>query len=77
MKQHTETSVSFALYSGTKRLVSVNICSVEGNSAGSFRNKGKMNAYYFLEDKTAVLGERKAQLSLFFGRQISAAKFEE
>ena len=48
---------------GTKRLVSVNICLVEGNSAGifvskvytwNFRNENKMNAYYFRRDKTAV-----------------------
>ena len=37
--------------------------SVEGNSAGIFFSKvspGKMNAYYFRRDKTAVLGAIKA-----------------
>ena len=59
---------------GTKRLVAVNICSLEGNSAGIFdskvspgiqpvHNKGKMNTYYFLRDKTSVLGALKAQLT--------------
>ena len=57
---------------GTKRLVSVNICSVEGNSAdiffskvspGIFYNKGKIvKTYYFRRDKTAVLGAIRAQL---------------
>ena len=50
-------------YRGTKRLVSVNICSVEGKSAGIFVSKvspgifvikKKMNACYFRKDKTAV-----------------------
>ena len=65
---------------GTKRLVSVHICSVEGNSAGIFvskvspgifainMNQGKMNAYHFREDKTAVLGALKAQLPFSEGR---------
>ena len=48
---------------GTKRLVSVNIFSVEGNSAsifvskvsaGIFVNKGKMIAYCFLDDENAI-----------------------
>ena len=59
-----------------KRLVSVNICSVEGNSADifvqsvtwNFRNKGKMNAYYFRREKTAVLGAKKAQLPFSEGK---------
>ena len=62
---------------GTKRLVSVNICSVEGNSADIFVSKvspgilvvkEKMNAYYFREDKTAVLGAIKAQLPFSEGK---------
>ena len=61
---------------GTKRLVSVNICSVEGNSADilvskvsrNFRTKAKMNAYYFREDKTAVLGAIKGQLPFSEGK---------
>ena len=64
-------------YRGSKRLVSVNICSVEGNSAGVFVSKvppeicvteGKMNACYFREDKTAVLGAIKAQLPFSEGK---------
>ena len=56
---------------GTKRLVSVNICSVEGNSAGiflHFRSEGKMNACYFWEDETTVLGAIKAQLPFSEGK---------
>ena len=61
---------------GTKRLVSVNICSAEANSAGVFvskvspgilGNKGKMNAYCFRRDKTAGLGALKAQLAFSEG----------
>ena len=58
----------------TKQLVSVNICSVEGNSASIFvskvspRNKGKMNAYYFWRDKTAIVGAIKAQLPFSEGK---------
>ena len=61
----------------TKRLVSVNTCSVEGNSGGdfpkhsapwNFRNKEKMNAYYFWEDKTTVLGAIKGQLPFSDGK---------
>ena len=65
-------------YRGTKRLVSVNICSVEGNSAYIFvskvspgilaRRKKKINAYYFREDETAVLGAIKAQLPFSEGK---------
>ena len=62
---------------GTIRLVSVNICSVESNSAGIFDGKmspaifvvkEKRNAYYFREDKTAVLGAIKAQLPFSEGK---------
>ena len=63
---------------GTKWLVSLNLCSVEGNSAGifvrklivnwNFRNQGKMNIYYFRRDETAVLGTMKAQLSFSEGK---------
>ena len=68
---------SGGLIGGTKRPVSVNVCSVEGNSAGIFvckvftwyfRNKGKINAYYFRGDKTAVLGAIKAQLLFSEGK---------
>ena len=54
-----------------KWLLSVNVCSEEGNSAGTrvskmppgiFAHKGKMNAYYFRSGKTAILGAIKAQL---------------
>ena len=65
-------------FRGTKGLVSVNICSVEGNSAGILVRKvsagffckklGKMNAYYFRRDKTAVLGAVKAQLPFSEGK---------
>ena len=66
----------FSFFRGTKRLVSVNICSVEGNSAGifvsivhsNFRNKGKMNICYFRGDETAVLGAIKAQLPFSEGK---------
>ena len=60
------------------RLVSVNICSAEGYSAGIFvgkvspgifeLNKGKMNASYFRRDKTAVLGAVKPQLPFSEGK---------
>ena len=58
---------------GTKRLVSVNVCSVEGNSAGicvtrNFPTKGKMNAYYFRKDNTATLGAIKTQLPVWEGK---------
>ena len=65
-------------YRGTKRLVSVNICSVEGNSASIFvskvppgilvLNKGKWMRIIFRRNKTAVLGTRKAQLPLSEGK---------
>ena len=64
-------------WEATKRLVSVNICSVEGNSAsifvskvspGIFVEKEKMNAYNFREDETAVLGAIKAQLPFSEGK---------
>ena len=64
-------------FKGTKRKVSVNICSEEGNSADisrlqsvtwNFRNKGKTNAYYFRRDKTAILGTIKAQLPFSEGK---------
>ena len=64
---------------GTKRLVSENICSVEGNSAaifvskvspGIFGNKGKMNAYYFRRDRSSVLGAIKAQLPFSEGKYL-------
>ena len=64
-------------YRGTKQLVSVNTCSVEGNSAYIFaskvfawnsRSKKKINAYYFREDETAVLGAIKAQLPFSEGK---------
>ena len=59
-----------AIMLNTKQLLSVNIFSVEGYSAGvcvtwNFCNKGKMNAYLYREDKTLGLG----------ARQISASKF--
>ena len=39
-KRHRHQTASFGKYlRGTKRLVSVNICSVEGNSADIFVNK--------------------------------------
>ena len=53
---------------GTKRLVSVNICSVEGNSAGIFVSKVHVSPGIF------VIKESPAAI---FGRQISAAKFVE
>ena len=65
------------IHRGTKRLVSVNICSAECNSAGIFDSKvspgifvvkGKMNAYYFREGETAVLGAIKAQLPFSEGK---------
>ena len=61
----------------TKRLVSVNICSVEGNSAGIFVSRvspgifvieKKMNSCYFREDTIAVLGAIKAQLPFSKGK---------
>ena len=61
----------------TKRLVSVNICSVEGNSADVFVSKvspaifvyeTKMTAYYFRSVKTAILDAIKAQLPFSEGK---------
>ena len=60
---------SEGLFRGTKRLFSVNICPVEGNSAGifvsklsprGFEIKEKMKTYYFRENKTAIFGAIKA-----------------
>ena len=60
---------------GTKRLVSVNICSVRGNSADIFDSKVSLGIFVVKEKwmpiifgtgKTAVLGAIKAQL-LFSG----------
>ena len=53
---------------GTKQLVSVNICAVEGNSAGILVTGSKMNAYYFWRDKTAILGAIEAQLPFSEGK---------
>ena len=53
---------------GTKRLVSVNICSAEGNSAGIFVSKVSPGIFVVKqfsgvrEGETAVLGAIKAQL---------------
>ena len=66
-----------AIFRGTKRLVSVNICSAEGNSAaifvskvspGIFVAKAKMNAYYFRQGETAVLGAIKGLLPFSEGK---------
>ena len=64
---------SRVLIRGTKRLVSENICSEEGNSAAiskkwNFRIKGKVNGYYFRRVKTAILGAIKAQLAFSEGK---------
>ena len=64
-------------YRGIKQLVSVNICSVEGNSAGIFASKlstgifvikVKFNIYYFRRVKTAVLSAIKAKLPFSEGK---------
>ena len=68
------------LIRGTKRLVSVHICSVECYSAGIFdsnygvtwnfrsEEKIKMHAYYFRDGENAVLGAIKAQLPFSEGK---------
>ena len=62
---------------GTKRLVSVNICSVESYSAGIFVSKVspgifvikvKWMPYYFRRDKIVILGTIKVQLPFWEGK---------
>ena len=74
-----------ALLRGTKRLVSVNICSVESNSDAIAVSKvspeifviiRKDECLLFSGDKTAVLGTIKAQLSFSEGKyQLLTAPF--
>ena len=64
------------LVRGTKRLVSVNICSEEViqltfwllSVTWNFRNKGKVSASHFREEKTDGFGAIKAQLPFSEGK---------
>ena len=81
---HDPSSLVSLMIKGTKRLVSVNICSVKGNSASIFLTKMSPGIFVIkIKRMIIIFGRVKLRFGCdkspvtIFGRQISAANFVE